>query len=574
MNLHNDGPSHSNATSDLASSSADHRISESSGKLPIKSAASSAAATSRSGQQPAPPPPPPLQHHQEMYDSDDPYSLNNSGSKRPRLRLAHACDRCRRRKIRCDTQQPCGPCSHTGNLCTFEAPTTRRLAGGAGSAAGDGTAALGTGHPHGPAGSGGGGSSSGSGPSHSHSARKNNSSTTTTSGHGGGSSRPPGGGGAANSRSADLESRLHNLEALLRRVPPSVHNALINTLDEHLNSAGGASSASATSQSGSTGGGGGRGRSGAAQHAAMSSNDTAALAALLASAAAASTASSSSDAGANGGDDDVARAIEGLSLSNGYLYLDEIGQTKWQGATSGFPLLDLLTAARASELSDAAAGNQAADDALSAADFSGNVAGGKGLQIANPFGSRDDHSKSGSSGKLSSSPTTSTHSGPNPIMEPTFSSILDASTSPDGFDSALPTHHVHRGRQARTQSERYFPGRAPRPSQMLNPEATWRLITNVIPGDLMDTLVRCYVSLHEAEGFSPTIALRFLFFFADLYGSHYACLPSAALHKSPPVALFTRSILPRRLRQPIEMGGTRLCLLCCRRLHVIVSTRR
>lgn len=44
------------------------------------------------------------------------------------------------------------------------------------------------------------------------------------------------------------------------------------------------------------------------------------------------------------------------------------------------------------------------------------------------------------------------------------------------------------------KQERFFPGRAPRPSQMLNPEATWRVITNVIPSDLMDTLVRCYVS--------------------------------------------------------------------------------
>lgn len=45
------------------------------------------------------------------------------------------------------------------------------------------------------------------------------------------------------------------------------------------------------------------------------------------------------------------------------------------------------------------------------------------------------------------------------------------------------------------KEQQFFPDRAPRPSQMLNPEATWRVITNVIPSDLMDTLVRCYVSL-------------------------------------------------------------------------------
>lgn len=403
----------------------------------------------------------------EMYDSDDPYYMNNSGSKRPRLRLAHACDRCRRRKIRCDTQQPCGPCSHTGNLCTFEAPT-RRLAG-----ASDG--ATGTGHPHGPVGA------ANSGPGSGSSARKH--SSTTLGAARSGSSGPSSSAAAASAaaRSADLEARLNNLEALLRRVPPSVHNALISTLDSHLSSTGaGPGGVSPSGSSASKGKGG-----------------SDALAALLASAASASGSANGSSLltepseSTAGGADDVARAMEGLSLSNGYLYLDEIGQTKWQGATSGFPLLDLLTAARATELS-AASANQG-DDSLSTGSFPGQT---KGLHIANPFGSRDEAVKVNSSltdsSLLGTSPTASTAGSIS--IEPTFSSILDASTSPDGFDSALPTHHVHRGRQARTQSERYFPGRAPRPSQMLNPEATWRLITNVIPGDLMDTLVRCYVS--------------------------------------------------------------------------------
>ena len=41
---------------------------------------------------------------------------------------------------------------------------------------------------------------------------------------------------------------------------------------------------------------------------------------------------------------------------------------------------------------------------------------------------------------------------------------------------------------------RFFPDRTPRPHQTLNPEASWRVITGVIPPDLMDTLVRCYLS--------------------------------------------------------------------------------
>jgi hypothetical protein len=42
--------------------------------------------------------------------------------------------------------------------------------------------------------------------------------------------------------------------------------------------------------------------------------------------------------------------------------------------------------------------------------------------------------------------------------------------------------------------ERFFPDRAPRQHQTLNPEASWKVITGVIPPDLMDTLVRCYLS--------------------------------------------------------------------------------
>lgn len=46
----------------------------------------------------------------------------------------------------------------------------------------------------------------------------------------------------------------------------------------------------------------------------------------------------------------------------------------------------------------------------------------------------------------------------------------------------------------RRKKERFFPDRTPRPHQTLNPEASWKVITGVIPPDLMDTLVRCYLS--------------------------------------------------------------------------------
>lgn len=44
------------------------------------------------------------------------------------------------------------------------------------------------------------------------------------------------------------------------------------------------------------------------------------------------------------------------------------------------------------------------------------------------------------------------------------------------------------------RKSRFFPDRTPRPHQTLNPEASWKVITGVIPPDLMDTLVRCYLS--------------------------------------------------------------------------------
>jgi len=40
----------------------------------------------------------------------------------------------------------------------------------------------------------------------------------------------------------------------------------------------------------------------------------------------------------------------------------------------------------------------------------------------------------------------------------------------------------------------FFPGRKPRTVQRLDPEASWTSITGVIPPDLMDVLIRSYVS--------------------------------------------------------------------------------
>ena len=149
--------------------------------------------------------------------NEDEDSSERFTDKRPRLRLAHACDRCRKRKIRCDTEQPCGPCKATSNQCTFHAPPRRTVSKpkppvpGARPGGGPGG---GIKRPHSP-------------------------SRTASSGiQGASASRLFGlGNGNANGdpqHQANLEARLAALEAMLGEVPPNVHNALMTSMDERL----------------------------------------------------------------------------------------------------------------------------------------------------------------------------------------------------------------------------------------------------------------------------------------------------------------------------------------------------
>lgn len=349
------------------------------------------------------------------------------------------------------------------------------------------------------------------------------------------------------SANADLEARLENLESLLRQVPPNVHNALINSLDSHLTSVNATGNTNANLNFGMIGNGGNLGAVAGAGGAGFGAglngngqgfdfgllNGLGGLGALGNSSSNMSTpptaangsaiASTAGQAQSGGGIlDDFARSFEGLSLSNGILYIDEIGQTKWQGSTSGFPLLDLLTASTT-------AGNNGENADLSGVRGAGAVGGLLGGAGGRLGGGRE-RDLMDSPDVVQTSPdslggtSASNQAGTGSIsVEPTFSSILmdtgneseddgtsgayrrsfsSAGTGPNGNTSS-PYGHANgngfeqeqgRGRRGK-ERERFFPGRAPRPSQMLNPEATWRLITNVIPSDLMDTLVRCYVSL-------------------------------------------------------------------------------
>ncbi|KAI5455410.1 hypothetical protein NCC49_000221 [Naganishia albida] len=300
--------------------------------------------------------------------------------KRPRLRLSQACDRCRRRKIRCDTQQPCGPCQATRNVCTFESPSKRMKK------------------------------------------KKDESDTKRTQ-------RKASTSNLRNAAEANtlpilntFEARLGSLEALLRDVPPDVHNALISRLDASLNA-------------GPTEG-------------SLLGADSSSVPPKITSRMAGKMPQRSSASGL----EEMQRSLQGLHLSNGYLYLDEIGQTKWQGATSGFPLLDLLTAAAAGN------GTTASDPLL------------EGIEPGNKHKASNPYAEWPANPASQTGTPNSTGSGDSPASE----------------------QGAHEG--DKRKEERFFPGRAPRPSQMLNPEATWRVITNVIPSDLMDTLVRCYLS--------------------------------------------------------------------------------
>lgn len=319
------------------------------------------------------------------------------GAKRPRLRLAHACDRCRKRKIRCDTQQPCGPCQAARHACTFNTPSRRQNKP---KSSLDSTAVHGIKRPHSPNG------------------------------------LPASLAGLAGlTGQGNLEARLAALEAMLGDVPPKVHNAFLSTLDAQLGSGTGVGlkegkgegvSVALEALSGSSASFNPALSNFGAESSRWQGNGSQTLAPDWT----ASTSSLWRSLGKKDDIGDVAKKMEGMS----FFYEDEIGQAKWQGATSGFPLLDLLTA------------NAPADN--------------------------------------SSAPVDTTAPLESPLDALRRRESFVSTSSQDRDDSPA----------AGQRAQRFFPDRTPRPHQTLNPEASWKVITGVIPPDLMDTLVRCYLS--------------------------------------------------------------------------------
>lgn len=244
------------------------------------------------------------EHYSDEEEDDDLSQDAHGGAdgvKRPRLRLAHACDRCRKRKIRCDTHQPCGPCQLAKNICTFHIPSRRVIKPKS-------SADL----PAPP-------TSSGFKRAHS----------------------PPRNGLAGLAGQGNLEARLAALEAMLGDVPPQVHNAFLSSLDARLGSGTGvglkegkgegvgvAPEALSGSNSGLNAMLGDFGiEAGSSWGASLTSDPITAAAQTWRHS---SRANGKSDGRSQGGVSEMTKMMETVN----FFYEDEIGQAKWQGTSS------------------------------------------------------------------------------------------------------------------------------------------------------------------------------------------------------------------------------------------------
>ncbi|KZT25557.1 hypothetical protein NEOLEDRAFT_349104 [Neolentinus lepideus HHB14362 ss-1] len=201
--------------------------------------------------------------------------------KERRFKLSRACDRCRRRRIKCDEGHPCQACLNSNSACTFEEPGKRS-------------------HPH------------------------------------------------KSKRTATLEDRMHHLETLIQAIPPSVFAAAMASSSSQAPPSDPRNSPHTSFASSTHTYPAGvppnafpltnpsthfmRGRSGSRQ---SSPSDT--LRNLLGNGTQPNPRASITSTA-----DDLAEETARMSLSPSYLYLDDEGYTRWQGETSGMPLLDLL----------------------------------------------------------------------------------------------------------------------------------------------------------------------------------------------------------------------------------------
>ncbi|KAH8112468.1 fungal-specific transcription factor domain-containing protein [Phellopilus nigrolimitatus] len=316
--------------------------------------------------------PGPLGTNEEIGESKASAAASAAAAAPPkerRFKLSRACDRCRRRRIKCDEGHPCQSCLAATSACTFEEPGKRT-------------------HPH------------------------------------------------KSKRAATLEDRMHHLESLIQSIPfslfgaqqgapasPALQNNALSIATTNGASAGyeppsPSPAADPTSPHASFA---------RATHAYPLGVPPPSLSRFpLMNPSTHFPVPPAAPAFAGASHARIRPAHPGVSPS--YLYLDDEGYTRWQGETSGLPLLDFLVER---ELPAAAA---AAASASASASSSFD------------------------------------HRPPSPVRE-SWSRKSERVTTGD-----------------------WFPDRTPRVIAPVHPETMWRLITSMIPPELMDALVQCFLS--------------------------------------------------------------------------------
>ncbi|KAF7303862.1 P-type phospholipid transporter [Mycena indigotica] len=202
-------------------------------------------------------------------DGLDPSSTTAAILKERRFKLSRACDRCRRRRIKCDEGHPCQACLAASSSCTFEEPGKRT-------------------HPH------------------------------------------------KSKRTATLEDRMHHLETLIQAIPPAVFAAGNMANPSTLPTGDMPASPIAPFMYPNFP----SGIPPPSLHVFPLTNPSTHFSPIEPKVEEnVLTPHSASDPAAT---DLLTEDTARLSLSASYLYFDDEGYTRWQGETSGLPLLDLL----------------------------------------------------------------------------------------------------------------------------------------------------------------------------------------------------------------------------------------
>ncbi|KAK7442777.1 hypothetical protein VKT23_016022 [Stygiomarasmius scandens] len=209
-------------------------------------------------------------------------STSSSILKERRFKLSRACDRCRRRRIKCDEGHPCQACLSANSACTFEEPGKRT-------------------HPH------------------------------------------------KSKRTATLEDRMHHLETLIQAIPPAVFaagvgNPALNSL-KSLHSDQSTSPINAPFMFPTFP----AGVPPPSLHVFPLTNPSNHFAPDIKPEEPQKSPNTAFQSFMGGlynqnitNPEQLAEETAKMSLSASYLYFDDEGYTRWQGETSGLPLLDLL----------------------------------------------------------------------------------------------------------------------------------------------------------------------------------------------------------------------------------------